>query len=618
MLQRWLWTSPWPWLAVVIAFFCVPLFIGLDRTDLDNDEAIYSFAVETMLKDGDWLTPKSIPSDIDPFLEKPPLKFWITYVPMRLGWLPRNEFGLRFMDALMGALAFLYVFGIGRKLAGPLAGLVAVFLLFSHASLLFEHGLRSNNMESTTVLAYAGGVYHFIAWRSINPDTKRHVYAMALWFVFGFLTKFVAALFLPVVLGMSALLTRESIGRLYRDWRTFTAAALVAVVLILPWFLYQFARSGQDVLGVMFGMHVFKRLTVYLDPSHLHPWHHYLTSLWSKMESAGTHWLISIAAVAFVLQTMRRRWIEGAVVVLWFAVPIAAISAGTSKLYHYAYPFIAPLAIAGGWLVAMAASRLFAWIAGPVDALTARRDALLPASFTRPAVQPVLTIAGLTAALIAAATATFERLELSFGAVSLRNSSVMRPGLGAAVLLAMAAPREVLRALIVAGIVALTLPIQAYYDNVRHARETRNPMRTLRECLQPIVDRQVAAGLAAPGVWVETKSISWLPFYYLRGLGPWQQRDVMSDETVVMHLTSRAVHRPVVLASDRLEELVRRLETDETLIDRVARKALVDPAVISASLTQDSIGQFSYANDTFLLPGQFKGCGRRIVRLIER
>ena len=113
-VQR-LWTTPWLWLAFIIPLFCVPLFIGLDRTDLDNDEAIYSFAVETMVKDGDWLTPKSIPSETRPFLEKPPLKFWITYVPMRLGLLPDDEFGLRFMDAAMSALAFLYVFGIGRK-----------------------------------------------------------------------------------------------------------------------------------------------------------------------------------------------------------------------------------------------------------------------------------------------------------------------------------------------------------------------------------------------------------------------------------------------------------------------------------------------------------------------
>ena len=34
------------WLALVIAAFCLPLFIGLGRTDVENDEGIYSFAVD--------------------------------------------------------------------------------------------------------------------------------------------------------------------------------------------------------------------------------------------------------------------------------------------------------------------------------------------------------------------------------------------------------------------------------------------------------------------------------------------------------------------------------------------------------------------------------------------
>src|SRR6187402_1188899 len=81
-LQR-LWDSPWPWMVAIVLLFCVPMFMGLTLRDYENDEAIYSFGVDTMLKDGDWLTPKSAPSDVQPFLEKPPLKFWIVALPMK-------------------------------------------------------------------------------------------------------------------------------------------------------------------------------------------------------------------------------------------------------------------------------------------------------------------------------------------------------------------------------------------------------------------------------------------------------------------------------------------------------------------------------------------------------
>jgi hypothetical protein len=65
-IQTWIqrgWQAPWLWMALIVALFCVPLFTSLDRQDFENDEAIYSFGVNVMLKSGDWLTPRSIPSE---------------------------------------------------------------------------------------------------------------------------------------------------------------------------------------------------------------------------------------------------------------------------------------------------------------------------------------------------------------------------------------------------------------------------------------------------------------------------------------------------------------------------------------------------------------------------
>ena len=95
-----------PWLAAVLALFCLPLFISLGQADLENDEAIYSFAVDRILESGDWLAPKLSPTEDSTFLEKPPLKFWIVAAPIKAGLLPLNEFGLRFWDVVFGAAAW--------------------------------------------------------------------------------------------------------------------------------------------------------------------------------------------------------------------------------------------------------------------------------------------------------------------------------------------------------------------------------------------------------------------------------------------------------------------------------------------------------------------------------
>ena len=49
-------------------------------------------------------------------------------------------------------------------------------------------------------------------------------------------------------------------------------------------------------------------------------------------------------------ETIRRRWVEGGAVLIWLVLPLATISAGTSKIYHYAYPYLPPAALAGGYL----------------------------------------------------------------------------------------------------------------------------------------------------------------------------------------------------------------------------------------------------------------------------
>ncbi|HXT70396.1 MAG TPA: hypothetical protein VN700_11605 [Vicinamibacterales bacterium] len=615
---RWLWNTPWLWLALIVPLFCVPLFLGLGHTDLDNDEAIYSFAVETMLKDGDWLTPKYIPSETTAFLEKPPLKFWITYVPMRLGLWSPDEAGLRYMDAAMSAIALLYVFGIGRRLAGPVCGLVAVLLLFSQNALLFQHGLRSNNMESAMVLSYAAGVYHFLAWRSLNPDVKRHIFAMAFWFAVGFMCKFVAALFLPVILGLAALIKREDRGRLYRDWPSFALAALFAVALIAPWFMYQSVQRGPRLWDIMFGAHVMKRFTAYLDIQHLQPWHYYVTQFWAELEGEGTRLLVLIAAPLFLLQIWRRRWIEGAVLALWFVIPMAAISAGTSKLYHYAFPYLAPVALAGGWLVAVVASRLYAWTATPFAAIVRRRDAVLPGWLTSTRVQLMLTLAGAAGVIVALTTMAFDRLSVTIGGATIRNSSSARPAIFAAVAWIGAAPAEVLRAAVVAGLLAVALPLAAYKANVHETRIGARPVGLMRDCMAAISTQRKSAGDATGGTFtsVSTSLQSWLPFYYLHDLGDFNQGPPDSTPALLARLFHPRAPQMVLISPAHYDTFLRDLSADRAgVIEEAAGRTGLDTPALSGEIDQRAIGIVRIRGNILVLPAIFSRCGQEIFRL---
>lgn len=597
-------------MALVTALFCVPLFVGLDSRDFDNDESIYSFSVDVMLKNGDWLTPKSIPSETSAFLEKPPLKFWMVGLPIHFGLLPANEFGMRFWDALMGSVGFLYIFAIGRRLAGPLCGFIAVLLLYGHGPLIAEHGLRTNNMESAIFLAYAAGIYHFLAWRSAGPDNRSHIVAIALYFVLGFMTKFVAAVFLPLVLAVAIVLTPADRYRLKLNWLTFVLAGLLAAALIAPWFVYEYFARGPRLFDIMFGAHVVKRFTAFLDPNHLHPWYWYFTELWRQLQLSGAGLLVLAGSALLLIRTVRSRWLEGALLVLWFAIPLGIISTGTSKLYHYAYPFLPPAAIAGGYFVSKLASALWQWMLRPAAVLASERDRISPSWIRTPPVRIALTVLGALALILALSTAMWGKVRIALGGtVLLRNSHAVRAFAAGVVTLVASAPAYLIRAIIPFGVLLAVVPWSSFGATLKETTRPAHAIRDVRDCLMPMADAMEAEGKPRPGVWVEGRSLSHITTYYLRGLGPWQERDVSSDATVAMNLYLPASYRPVLLSSGRSEEFLRNMETDRTaILTLAARKAEVELSTVIAALEHSAVAQVPVPGGVLLLPGTYQVC----------
>jgi len=574
------------WLVLVVALFCLPLFIGLGRTDLQSDEAIYSFGTDVMVADGDWLTPKSSPSAEIAFLEKPPLKFWIVAAPIRLGLLPDNEFGLRFWDAAFGSVAFLYLFAIGCRIGGPMCGLSAVLLLFVHRPLLFEHGLRSNNMEASLVLAYCGGIYHFLMWRASTEPARgrRHACAVTLYFVLGFMTKFVAALFLPAIIAAVLVWRRTDRVWLVRQWRVLLGAAALGGLLIAPWFVYQHVRVGAAFWGDILGSAVYTRLTASLNPEHVQPWHFYVTTIWNELVAARTELWVLGGLSLLLWRTWRTGWSDGATILLWFALPLGAISVGTSKLYHYAYPFLPPLALAGGYLAAAglrAVASLLSSLIGHVDRLLPpAARAALDVGVVRAALMVVVTASG----LIVAALLVLGPFKLDLWGHVLLSATTPYRALPVVVLALILSRRVGPWAMMVAVlIVATLLPVAAYRNELAQFTVERHPLRSLRDCIQRVGAGQEAAKDRSP-VYVEGNHVSHPVAFYLRTLGRWSRVDP-SDSEIDTSLFLKP--RPVLLAPSRFHAL------EASWIDR-GRLADI-PAV-------------PVLDGVLLLPGPFEAC----------
>lgn len=484
-------------LVLVALVFCAPLFMDLRSVDQENDEAIYSYAAESIVQTGDWMNPRSSPTADTVFLEKPPLKFWIVALPIRLGLLPDDDFGLRFWDPVMGSLAFLYIFAFARRMGGWLAGVVALLMMYTLSDLIFSHGLRSNTMEAAVVLAYTGGLYHYLRWAECENRgwSRAHAAAVGAYFFLGFMTKFVAAVFLPAVIGAASLELPAIRSKVLREWRTWLAVAAGVVALAAPWFVYQSLQPGRGIWAIMFGEHVVTRFKSSLDPAHLHPWYYYFQFLVPGLVNAGTIWLVAPGAVLIHLRVIRERWLAGTLVLYWFWLPFVVISFGSSKLWHYTYPFLPPVGLAAGYFV----GRL--------------------------------------------ATAGIDRIRML-------TDPARSQRLGVPARLAGALPRLGGAARVLVPIILLCfMPIADYRQVVHRTGVQAHPMRSTRDCVAEVRRNEQAAGRPVGDmlVFLPARTFNHTYFFYFRTFG-WDRRDDLPD--ALLKRTLDEEQRPVLLPDE--------------------------------------------------------------------
>jgi hypothetical protein len=363
----------------------------------------------------------------------------------------------------------------------------------------------------------------------------------------------------------------------------------VVALLVIPWFAFAFLAFGSLVWDTMFAVHVYERLTTSLNLLHVEPWNYYAISMWREFERTGVQWLVMAGLVILVVQSIRRRWPEGAAVCLWATVPLALMSIGSSKLYHYAYPFIPPFALAAAYPVGLAA------LLGPVvvrkilDRLDDVVGQRLPA--VRAAAERGWVRAG-SAALAAAGVAVIVwtvaagHVRLSVGrTVLFRSTGLLRPL--AVILLASLIARRTRTGsvLLVAMTLLWLMPHSAYHDLLKRLGEERHPLRDAADCV-----RRVQAELpsdARHGLYVDGDGSMWHPInYYFRRVQPWTHQPQSSVERLVRYVNEPGDYRP-------------------SLVQETRYRAYAPMFRTAASVSPPMIGLHEYV---LLLPGPYRVC----------
>ena len=144
-----------------------------------------------MVSSGNWLTPHW---NFSPWFEKPPLLMWITASFFSLFGV--NEFWSRAVSALSGILLAPVTYLIGKKVFNKRVGILSAISLLSNPAYLSSSRIGMTDMMLSLFIYMSVLLYYY------TSRDRKFWYGIGIFFSLAFITKFWAALVIPLLILM--------------------------------------------------------------------------------------------------------------------------------------------------------------------------------------------------------------------------------------------------------------------------------------------------------------------------------------------------------------------------------------------------------------------------------
>lgn len=322
-------------LLVLIALGTVIFRIGALPL-IGSDEPRYARIAEEMALSGRWVTPIL---EGHPWLEKPPLYYWIT-IPL-FHWAGVSETTARLGSAILAFISALAVFWAGARLWTRFAGFLSAAILLTSLGFCAFARSASTDMPMTACLTVALMIFMVSAVQEGIP-------AWLVWCAYALvglaiLAKGPVALLLVAGIGISFWCFDDR--GLPIAWKRHLPGFAVTAVVALPWFLLAFQQNGYAFISMFLINH---NLARYVSDIHHHtqPVYYFLPVLLGLFYPWSV-WL-PVLAPDSVLRCLRnwRNWNPARLfLICWILFPFLFFSFSRSKLPGYLLPVIPPLAL---------------------------------------------------------------------------------------------------------------------------------------------------------------------------------------------------------------------------------------------------------------------------------
>lgn len=158
-------------------------------------------------------------------------------VPLLISWLPQEEWMIRWAFVIINSISIYFAYLIGRRF-NEKAGLFAALLLaLNPFHILYSHYIMT---DSIAMLFMMVSFHFYLEW-----DNSWKAYAGGAFLALSILTKFTSLAFIIVLLPLwySA----------RKHWPRILGSFGMAFILILPYFIYSWARFGSPFFTFIHG-----------------------------------------------------------------------------------------------------------------------------------------------------------------------------------------------------------------------------------------------------------------------------------------------------------------------------------------------------------------------------
>lgn len=300
---------------------------------LGPDEPRYARVAVEMARANEFVTPTLTG---EPWLEKPPLYYWLAGLGYRLGG--ENEAAARWPAVLAALLMTAFTGLLGARLFGRSCGRLAMIVIAT-SPLAFAYS-RAATMD-VLVAAFITGASGLFLLSSLGVAGPSAVPAAWALMAVALLAKGPIGIVIP--LGV-ALFAGLALGRLTLPRLVSPLGIVVALAIAGPWFAAIYLDQGPRFIEVFILNHNLDRFTSTIH-NHPGPIYYYLPVLLLGIFP----WSGLLAPALAGLGAVERRPLLA--ILAWILVPLALFSLAGSKLPGYILPCLPPLAI----LVALSA-----------------------------------------------------------------------------------------------------------------------------------------------------------------------------------------------------------------------------------------------------------------------